>query len=96
MSEVLVESHEMDESNKTEKASVHVQLAGEAIKPPLSEYIGSFNLHVYKAGFALDKQTFYFATQFIGDIPESLAIEAAKELKTRMLAKYGHSPKQRK
>lgn len=96
MSQVKTESHEVNEENKFLEAKFYAEHAARVIQPPGSEWVGSFNVHVYKGKFSIDNTSFDFATQFIGDVPESLAIEAAKEFKTRIMAKYGHTLKTRK
>lgn len=96
MPQVKTETSELEPSNVTDEARFYARRVGEALAPAGSQYIGSFNLHIYKGRFSLDGETYYFATQFIGEVPEKLAIEAAKELKTRMLSKYGHDKKERK
>lgn len=79
--------------NRAKESEVLLAHAANIIKPPLNEYLGSFVLHVYQQGSKIDTRTFNFATQFVGDVPEYLAVEAAKELKERMLARYGHKLK---
>jgi len=94
MSEIKTETKQIQLGNAQLAAEELVARAATCVKPDLNTYLGSFALHVYQQGSVIDTRTFNFATHFVGDVPEYLAVEAAKELKTRMLERYGHKLKQ--
>lgn len=93
--EVKTTREDLPVDNKTHEAHFYVEQAANAVRPQGNEYVGSFCIHVYKHTFA-SNPTFCFGTQFVGKVPEALAIEAAKELKERMMSRYGHEIKKRK
>lgn len=96
MNTVKTEVEKQCADNRVIEGSDLIRKAGEAVKAPLSKYVGSFVLHIYNEGVSIDTRTFKFVTQFVNEVPEALAIEGAKVLKTDMLARYGHVLKEKK
>lgn len=90
MSNVKTETVEQEVDYNAKKSASMVRDAANAVKPPLSKHVGSFVVHVYNLGDNITTKHFAFATQMVDEVPEPLAIEAAKELKIQMLKRYGH------
>ena len=88
-----VETKEISgKDNQAKEAANLLRKAAEACRPYGHGYKGSITVHVYEASFSA-QPTFVFATHFAEELPEPLAIEAAKELKVRLMKRYGHEPR---
>lgn len=83
------------DQNKSQEAMFYLEQAGKVIRPHGYDYVGSFCIHIYEAKLTM-VENYSFATQFVNQVKEQLAIEAAKELKERMLSRYGHELKKAK
>lgn len=95
MSEVTKTTETRPFDNKTAEASFFLEQSAKAIMPMATDFEGTICVHVYSEKLAAGP-SFKFATMFVGAMPEALAIESAKELKERLLARYGHTLKKRK
>lgn len=79
------------EDNTTQESRFFLERSGEAIRPSGFKYEGTICVHVYRSSLTMTDQV-SFATVFANPIPEWAAIEAAKELKERLMRRYGHEP----
>ena len=75
--------------NRAMEAAFLLERSANVCRPEGFKYSGSITVHVYEQSLSLNP-TYAFATHFAEDLPEQLAIEAAKELKVRLMARYGH------
>lgn len=76
-----------------EKANHHLRESGKSYIPPGSEFIGSACVHYYRAPNLGDDHTYHFG--IIADLDlvgEGNADVGLKELRKRMMQRYGRSP----
>lgn len=92
MAEIKKTTEEYKDAGKSQEAMFYLESAGKTIRPHGYDYVGSFCIHIYESKLAT-VENYGFATQFVNSVSENLAIEAAKELKERMMSRYGHEPK---
>lgn len=92
MSEIKTNSFELDDTNRFLEARFQIERAADVIRQSGDTHLGSFAVHVFKQEFAREHR-YTFSSQIVGNVPESVAIAAAKELRDRMLISYGHTPK---
>ena len=76
---------------KAEGGIYYLHEAAKVICPPGMQHEGSFCVHVYRHGL-IKHNDIAFVVSFAGNLEEPLAIEAAKILKERLMARYGHKP----